>query len=186
LFVGRLVAKKGVPVLLHAFDLANRDIAGLRLLIVGDDSNDLAKPNNGPVEAELRVIARALEVACNWVGGLSDRMDVRRYYWSADCLVLPSRNEGCSNTLLEAMSCGLPCVVSQIRANTDLLGAMDVGSFALDDAEGLAGCIRPLMVSSAHRLAVGEYARKWATSHFDIREIVTVYERTYREMLGGR
>lgn len=76
--------------------------------------------------------------------GLSDRVlflgyrtDVYELMGMADVFVLPSYREGLSRSLMEAMACGLPCVVSDIRGNTDLIDD-GCGGFAIspDDKKG--------------------------------------------------
>lgn len=52
---------------------------------------------------------------------LGYRNDVRELYQMADCFVMPSFREGLSRSIMEAMSSGLPCVVSKIRGNVDLI-----------------------------------------------------------------
>lgn len=48
--------------------------------------------------------------------------NISEFYRSADLFVLPSRREGLSAALIEAMASGLPCVVSDIRGNRELIG----------------------------------------------------------------
>ncbi len=58
--------------------------------------------------------------------------NVSEFYRSADLFVLPSRREGLSAALIEAMASGLPCVVSDIRGNRELIGSgqkLCTGSF---------------------------------------------------------
>ena len=52
---------------------------------------------------------------------LGYRNDVKELYEAADCFVMPSFREGLSRSIMEAMASGLPCVVSKIRGNTDLI-----------------------------------------------------------------
>ena len=52
---------------------------------------------------------------------LGFRTDVEELYKSADIFCFPSHREGLSVALMEAMSAGLPCIVSKIRGNTDLI-----------------------------------------------------------------
>lgn len=67
---------------------------------------------------------------------LGYRTDVAELYASADIFVLPSKREGLNVSLMEAMASGLPCVVSRIRGNVDLIdnpaflaSSKDEGSF---------------------------------------------------------
>lgn len=52
---------------------------------------------------------------------LGYRNDVKELYQAADCFVMPSFREGLSRSIMEAMASGLPCVVSKIRGNVDLI-----------------------------------------------------------------
>lgn len=52
---------------------------------------------------------------------LGYRDDILELYKISDCFVLPSYREGLSRSLMEAMVNGLPCIVSKIRGNTDLI-----------------------------------------------------------------
>lgn len=60
---------------------------------------------------------------------LGFRTDVIEICKSADVFVFPSKREGLSVALMEAMACGLPCVVSKIRGNVDLIDEKKGGVF---------------------------------------------------------
>ena len=101
LSVGRLNHQKAHDVLLEAFALFAAQHAEWRLAIMGD----------GPAAAELRRLASRLGIVdrVDWLGTQFDP-----YPWlrSARIFALVSRYEGTPNALLEAMSCGLPCIIS--------------------------------------------------------------------------
>ncbi len=61
---------------------------------------------------------------------LGFRTDVIEICKSADVFVFPSKREGLSVALMEAMACGLPCVISRIRGNTDLIN--ECGGYGFD------------------------------------------------------
>lgn len=57
----------------------------------------------------------------NYVHFLGYRNDAQELYKASDCFVMPSIREGLSRSIMEAMASGLPCIVSKIRGNTDLI-----------------------------------------------------------------
>jgi glycosyltransferase involved in cell wall biosynthesis len=101
LTVGRLVDDKAQDVLLDAFALAGDAFKDWRLAIVGE----------GRLDSTLRKQAEELGIArrVDWLGLVRD---LPALYRTAMVFALPSRVEGTPNALLEAMSYGLPVVVS--------------------------------------------------------------------------
>jgi GalNAc-alpha-(1->4)-GalNAc-alpha-(1->3)-diNAcBac-PP-undecaprenol alpha-1,4-N-acetyl-D-galactosaminyltransferase len=101
LSIGRLYPQKAHDVLLNAFALFADGRPGWRLAIMGA----------GPEAAKLHSLAEALRIGdrVDWLGTQPDP-----YSWlrSARIFALVSRHEGTPNALLEAMACGLPCIVS--------------------------------------------------------------------------
>ena len=90
----------------------------------------MAKANNpnvhyflcgkGELEPELKELAKSCGVSEN-VHFLGYRKDIKELLATADVFVLPSYREGLSRSLMEAMASGLPCIVSNIRGNSDLI-----------------------------------------------------------------
>ena len=104
LYAGRLNAKKGGDVLLRAWALLpQRARDNALLVLVGGDVDDKSILD---LIASLKIRDSILLVG--------HQQDIRSYYWAADSFVLASRTEGMSNALLEAMSCGLPAIVSNV------------------------------------------------------------------------
>lgn len=74
----------------------------------------------GPLKEQHEELAKKLEVS-DRLHLLGYRNDVIRIMKSCDIFVFPSKREGLSVALMEAMACGLPCIASKIRGNTDLV-----------------------------------------------------------------
>ena len=138
--VARLVPQKGVDVLIRAM----RDVPGVTLVIVGD----------GPLRAELEDLARP---SAGRVRFLGMRDDLPAILPAFDLFALPSRWEGEPLALLEAMSCGLPCVATATGGARELLGSDRGRLVDIDDADALAAAILDL-------LAHPESARAYATA----------------------
>lgn len=107
LFVGRLEWAKGADVLIRALARLPRDI---HLDMVGD----------GPERPTLQHLSERLK--------LTDRIrfrgyqsDVGRWYRSADLVVLPSRSEGVSLVMLEALAAGVPVVATAAGGNREMM-----------------------------------------------------------------
>ena len=110
----------------------------------------------------------------DWHGQVDD---VYRHYETADILVLPSIHEGSPNALLEAMSCGLPAIVSDASPGPLELVTDEITGlvFRAGDAEGLAGAIERLARSPHLRGQLGAEARQRASQH-DLSTVLARWE----------
>jgi len=75
----------------------------------------------GPLKEQHEELAKKLDVS-DRLHLLGYRNDVIRIMKSCDVFIFPSKREGLSVALMEAMACGLPCIASEIRGNIDLIG----------------------------------------------------------------
>jgi len=103
LSVGRLVKEKNLPLLIRAFKKNNQQLPRTVLLIVG----------SGPDEARLKKLATSLNLNQQVIfKGWQD--DLASYYKTADLLVVTSNSEGYNRTVIEAMACGLPVIMTNV------------------------------------------------------------------------
>ncbi|MBN8280305.1 MAG: glycosyltransferase [Gammaproteobacteria bacterium] len=107
-FAGRLDPVKGIECLLDALVIAGGEGGDLRLVLAGDGSPGYV--------ARLRDYVHSLGVAArvSWLGVQSD---MPGFYSAIDVLCLPSRSEGCSNVVAEALACGTPVVATRVGDN---------------------------------------------------------------------
>jgi L-malate glycosyltransferase len=173
-FVGRLHEQKGVDTLLRAFARlrTQRPDARIDLRLIGD----------GPRRPELEALARELVVDAAFLG---ERDDVATQLEDADVFVLPSRAEGMSNALLEAMTAGLPAIVTNIPGNADVIRHEQNGLLVEpDDADGLAAAIGRLLDDAALRERLGGAARDTVETGYALDRVATHYVALYEELLG--
>ncbi len=98
----------------------------------------------GELKEQLENIAKKEGVA-EQVKLLGYRRDIIEIYKMADIYVFPSLQEGLPVALMEAMASGLPCIVSDIRGNNDLISNQENGiAFSKKDNEELVNAIKLL------------------------------------------
>jgi len=105
LFLGRLHYKKGLDFLADAFSIVARALPDVQLVVVGPDDRERA-----PFEQRVRHAHLAERV--HLLGPLYGAAKLAAYAGAA-CFCLPSRQEGFSMAILEAMACGVPVVISE-------------------------------------------------------------------------
>lgn len=172
IMVGELNANKNIGVVLRAMEkTASADIHCL-LCGVGDHMDALRQQAE---HAGLR----------DRVHFLGYRTDMRELYAASDCLVMSSLREGLPRSVMEAMASGLPCVVSRIRGNVDLIADGENGfTSAANDADGFAAAIDTLAGDPALCRTLGENNRKKAAA-LDTAEIRDRWVRLYGSLLFG-
>ena len=103
-----------------------------------------------------------------------------------DVFVLPSLNEGMSNTLLEAMACGLPVVASAIGGNIEIVRDQSDGLlFTSADLDGLRTHLDYLAANLEARKEFSRRARERVEDAFSLGAMVRRYERFYEQSLFG-
>jgi glycosyltransferase involved in cell wall biosynthesis len=112
-----------------------------------------------------------------------DRDLLKRNLSAADVAVRPSRNEGFSIALVEAMACGLPIVAADASGVVDALGDGVGIVVPRDDASALAEGIIRLLDDETLRRALGERARRRARESFSV-EVVGAQLRAFMEERG--
>lgn len=169
LFAGRFAREKGLRDLLETWT-ATTKLGRAKLVLVGEPAPD---DPIGPIEQGDRVIVR----------GRTDH--IKQYYWAADLFILPSYGEGMSNTLLEAMCCGLPVVATNVGAAAQMIDSGVTGFLiAPGDWTALATVLTRLIDEPALRERTGAAAAASVRDRFAIEGVVTEIERNYRLLTG--
>jgi len=136
-------------------------------------------------DAELRALAR--EAPQHGVRCVPFRPDVLPFYRLFDVVVLPSRREGLSQALLEAMALGLPVVASRAGGNVDLVRHGEDGWLVPPrDSGAFAEALARLLGDAGLRRALGERARGTARERFSLERTAAMTETVYRAALAHR
>jgi len=167
LTVGRLVHQKAYDVLLDAFAAISSQCPDWRLTIIGE----------GTLGDDLRCQAERLGIA-ECVTWLADVRDPFKYYKRADIFVLVSRYEGIPNALLEAMSCGLPVIVSDASPGPlEYVKHETTGLVVpVNNATALEDSINRLIREPQLRIRIGKAARV-RVAECDLSKVVRVWEK---------
>jgi glycosyltransferase involved in cell wall biosynthesis len=134
---------------------------------------------DGPERTALQALADSLGIAGR-VRFAGHRDDVAELLPAFDVFVLPSRSEGMSNTLLEAMACSVPPVASRVGGNAEIVrDGLDGLLFPSDDEAALCNALAQLVHDGTRRAHMGAASRERVMSAFDIRAMMRAYETVY-------
>lgn len=165
-FVGRLVHQKGVDVLVKALALLEPELP-LVVDIVGD----------GPNRPALQQLALSLGVAdrIRFLGWKSAG-ELPELYRCMDVFVLPSRDEGMPNVVLEAMASGLAVVATRVAGNEELVRHGETGLLLpAEDHRALAEALRRTVVDPDARTAMGAAGRRLVEARYTWRRVAEEY-----------
>jgi len=177
IFVGRLHPNKGLDILLNAVaHLKNvHHLENINLQLLG----------SGPIKDQLMKQAKELGIT-SLVSFLGETNQVIEVLQQADIFALPSRAEGISNALLEAMACGLPALVSDIPGNRDVIEQPNNGlRFTADDPNSLAQNLLLLLNQPKLREQLGRMARKTVENHYSMDYVADRYTTLYQDLMAG-
>ncbi|MGB1925545.1 MAG: glycosyltransferase family 4 protein [Rubripirellula sp.] len=173
--VGRLWPQKRYRDLIWAAELLATLREDLTLVIIGD----------GPQRAEL-MRYRDSVTTLERVRFAGNRDDVLSLLPHADQFWIGSEYEGQSNSLIEAMQCGLPVVASDIPGNRDLISDRVTGRlFTVGDMAGLARCSQWCFENQDAAMEMGNAARKRIETEFTVEKMVRRHSDLYRSQRRG-
>ena len=162
LYVGRLSAEKNLESLIDAVAklLGRFDV---RITLVGQ----------GPLRERLETSAKQRGVPVQFVP-LVEHHRLPDVYVAADAFVLPSFTEGHPKVLLEAMSCGVACVASDVSGNRAVLTDGETGLlFNPHDPGALADRLEHVLAHPDVAQGLGERARSLVLGRYDLGALVT-------------
>lgn len=175
IYAGRLSPEKGLLDLLDVWPHVQRKTeSNPELLICGD----------GPQREQLETVVRKGSLtSVTFAGSIRNPAP---YYQVADLFVLPSYVEGNSNSLLEAMACGLAALTTRVGGSADMLGNYPQ-DFLIDpgDRRALASGMIQLLNDKSLRSRLGLDLAKRVAALYSIERIAEHYLQCYRMLLAG-
>lgn len=157
LFLSRLHYKKGLDYLADAFARIAQARPDLQLVVAGPDGG-------ARDDFEEKTRAAGLAERTHLVGSLYGR-DKFAAMVDAACFCLPSRQEGFSMAITEAMACGCPVVISDACHFPEVAQA-DAGRVVPLSAEAVAKALQDVLADEAARIAMGKAGRDLVLSRF--------------------
>jgi glycosyltransferase involved in cell wall biosynthesis len=170
-FTGRLTTSKGVPELIEAWRRVAEQYANAHLLLMGTGAGCF-----DDCEAETRqfVATHQLASCVTFTGGVTNVAD---YLRAADAFVFPSHYEGFGLSIIEAMACGLPIIVSRVGVALEAIQSMRNGMLveANPSADDLAQAMCWLLEHPELGQQLGKTASHTVLAQYSIDKVIDLY-----------
>ena len=167
-FVGRLVPIKRLDILISIWPLVREKYSEAILYIAG----------SGPMENELKAAAG------EGVQFLGSQEDISPVLKASDLFLLPSDAEGLPVALLEAMACGLPCVVTEVGGIPDVITNHKDGIFVpADSPEAFLQAVLFLLDHPEIRDGIGKLARERIIQKYSVEDMADQLVELYQQLI---
>jgi glycosyltransferase involved in cell wall biosynthesis/SAM-dependent methyltransferase len=178
-FLGRISAKKGVPLLVEAFHATAAAFPSAHLLIAGPDDEGIGR-------GLMPMIANAgLADRVSFLGAVDGSMK-RALLQRSDVFVLPSADESFGVAVAEAMAVGCPVVISPDVAIEDVVRASGAGVVVERDPSAIAKAITTILSDPACAAAMGEAGRRAVDQRFSWPMVAEQMAALYEAIVTGK
>lgn len=159
IFVGRLVADKGINELVKAFIKINKKNDNAKLILVGLFEEELDPLASSTLEA-IENIPNIISVGF--------QQDVRIYFAISDCLVFPSYREGFPNVVMQAGAMGLSSIVSDINGCNEIIEEGINGEIVpVKDCDALYNSMERMINNPDWNTSLRKKSREMIVSRYD-------------------
>lgn len=174
-FAGRLANQKCLPDLLWGFHLIHQVVDNSYLVLIGD----------GPERDALAELSRSFD-SRERVFFTGHRSDAANLVSQLDAFCLPSSFEGMSNSLMEAMSCGVPVVVSDIAANRELVTDGETGlMFPVGSGADICRALRRIFLETGLAETLGSAGQRLLRQRHSVQQLVERHVELYQRVAAG-
>jgi glycosyltransferase involved in cell wall biosynthesis len=176
LWAGRFVRGKGVEFIIHATKILVKEVPDLKILLVGD----------GPSKGKIKSLIEKFNLKKNVIikENISNE-NMPEVYQKSDIFVLPSLNEGVPRTLLEAMACGKPVVISEFPHLADMIKNAGL-TFPKGDVHSLAANIKKLIENKELAQKLGNNGKNKILKYHSWENTVLKTIELYEEVAGHK
>lgn len=171
IYTGRLAPEKGVDFLIRSFLKVETSI-GCQLIIIaeGPEMKNVMRLLNNCNAKESILLLQGVNVVANYLN-------------AADLFILPSHFEGLSNSLLEAMACGLPVISTRVGGSIDIIEDGTNGLLVdCNSEQQLTQAIVYVLNNFLLATNLGTHARKTIEAHHDLNIITDKYVALYKNL----
>jgi len=189
LFVGSIIRRKGVDLLVDLFTQLASKQPDLWLMLVGA----YTRAENPRLDEEFvasqqdKLVRAGLNGRVIWTGLVRDEDKLVDAYLASDAFIFPTRAEGQGYVILEAMGCGLPVVCSYLPGVTDVMVVHNKTGYLVkpDDLEGFVTATTKLLDDPELRERMGMAGYKRAISEFGFDAYCRRLADFYRTVAAG-
>lgn len=174
LYLGRLAktANRDIPTMLRAFDKISKNYSDIELSIVGD----------GDMYNETKDHVQSINNGSIRMIGFDDSVKWLRW---ADCIIQPSRFEGFSGTLIEAMSHNVICIANDIPSNRELLQNGALGFLTkVGCQDDLSNNIEKV-INTQNLNDIANKAFDYVTNNYSIKMNTKKYTALYKSLINN-
>lgn len=172
--VSRLTQRKGIDYLIEAMSEVSKAVPQSRLILAGD--------GNAREELEEKTRSLGLQNSIIFRGLIDHKLLAKEIYQKADIFVLPSLNEGMSNTMLEALASGLPLIATPTGGSEELIKEGVNGYIVpMKNSQILAEKIITVLQNDNLRIRLGENSRQKAES-LSWEKVAESYKKLYQKI----
>jgi glycosyltransferase involved in cell wall biosynthesis len=173
-FVGRGGDQKNLVNLLKAINYLATEKHAISLLMVGPccyEKKILQLIDRYGLDATLK--------------GVQPHFKLPKLLNQARIFILPSYYEGHPKTLLEAMSCGLPCIGTDVSGIRDDINHLHTGYLCQTDFKSIAAAIDSLLTDESLQAELGSNARKYILSNYSLDKVLLLELTVIKELLAS-
>lgn len=172
LFCARVVINKGIDTIMKVWPVIHQRFTTAKFVVVGGGQTELID--------EITEMGKQNDDSVLVIGEVDSPL---LYYQMSDVYIFPSRHEGLPTTLMEAMSCGLPAVVSDIGGCEDLVeNGVSGYRVQTENINGYVEKITELFEDKKKRKDMGHNATNFVRKNCDYESVIWKLE----ELVGGR